>query len=45
MTVDDAYGIFEDTFPEYELEEVFRADRRYDGAKGIQALFKFKKVR
>lgn len=45
MTVDDAYGIFEDTFPEYELEEVFRADRRYDGAKGIQALFRFKKVR
>jgi len=27
------------------LEEVFRADRRYDGAKAIQGLFKFKKVR
>lgn len=45
MTVDDAYGIFADVFPDYELEEVFRADRRYDGAKAIQGLFKFKKVR
>lgn len=41
MEMEEAQQVFPKAFPQYKLQQVYQTHRGYDGARGLQALYRF----